>query len=61
MFFWGEETAHAILGGTQDSSNPKPKCPIVEYSAGEECKPKAGHVIVSHFGSNLKVIPTFFI
>ena len=59
--FLGAQTAHAILSGTQDSSNPKPKCPIVEYSAGDEYNPKAGHVIVSLFGSNSIVIPKCFI
>ena len=56
----GEETAHAIWAGMQDSSNPKPICPTVEYSAGEEYKPKAGHVILTPFGSNSTVIPKFY-
>ena len=40
---------------------PNTFCPIVEYSTGEEYKPKAGHVIVSPFGSTSMVIPKFFI
>ena len=48
----GEQIARAILGGKQDSSNQKNICPIVEYSAEEEYKPKAGHVILSLFGSS---------
>ena len=36
-------------------------CPIVEYSAGEEYRPKAGHVIVSPFGSCPMAVPKFFI
>ena len=57
----GEQTAHAISAGTQDSSSPKQYVPFVEYSAGEEYKPKAGHVILSPFGSNSIVIPKIFI
>ena len=40
---------------------PNTFCPIVEHSTGEEYKPKAGHVIVSPFGSTSIVIPKFFI
>ena len=58
--FLGEGTAHAILAGMQDSSNPK-QCLIVIYSAGDEYKPKAGHVILSPFGSNSIVIPECFV
>ena len=32
-------------------------CPIVEYSTAEEYKQKAGHVIVSPFGSSSIVVP----
>ena len=43
----GEQIAHATLAGTQDSSNPTQDVPFVEYSTGEQYKPKAGHEIVS--------------
>ena len=36
-------------------------CPSVEYSAGEGYQPKAGHVILSPFGSSFIVTPKFFI
>ena len=36
-------------------------CPIEPSSIGEECKPKAGHVILAPFGSSSSVIPRFFI
>ena len=45
------------LVDAQDSSGPTQKSPIVEYSAGEEHRPKAGHVILSLFGSSSMVIP----
>ena len=35
-------------------------CPIVEYSAGEEYRPNAGHVSLSHVGSISMVVPKFF-
>ena len=35
--------------------------PIVEYSAGEEYKPKAGHVMLSPFGFSAMVRPRFCI
>ena len=56
----GDQVAHATwsLAETQDSSA---KCPILECSAGEEYRPKAGHVILSHFGSSSIVVPKFFI
>ena len=36
-------------------------CPIVEYSAGEENRPKAGHVILCPWGSSSIVVPRFLI
>ena len=50
--FWKVRKTHYV----QDNMSN-----ILEYSAGEECTPKAGHVILSPFGWNSIVIPNFFI
>ena len=42
-------TAHAIWVGSQDSVKSNIICPTVQYSAGEEYKPIAGHVNLISF------------
>ena len=52
----GDRNDHAILAGTQDSSNP-----TIGIFTGEAYKSKAGHDILALCGSSLRVIPKFFI
>ena len=57
----GEQIAHAILAGTQDSSNPTQHVPLWSTKLEKSTSEKAGHVIVSPFGSSSIVILKFFI
>ena len=59
LFGWGDRSLD--FGWYARLLKSKTICPRGKYSAGEECKPKAGHVILSPFGSNSIVIPKCFI
>ena len=49
MILRAKQIAHAILAGTQGLVKSNTMYHIVEYSAGEEHKAKARHVILSPF------------
>ena len=58
--FLGDQVARATwpLADMQDSSNTMCR---IQDSAGEEYRPKAGHVILSPFESSSLVVPKFYI
>ena len=58
-YFFGREDRSRDFGWYARLVKSSTTCPIVEYSATEEYKPKSRHLILSLFGSRFNVIPNF--
>ena len=61
FFGWPDRSLDFVAGCFVRLVRSNTICPIVEFSAGEENKPKAGHVILSPWGCSSKVAPEFLI